>query len=206
MTDSPQSGGVGRRGFLFGIFGFFALIAGGIRFSRFGQPGENQGEGPTDLPKPENPPEPGFFALEDRSALFALADIIVPRDGAVPAASEVDLLPSLEAWITSDASRQLTYAAFWPELARATRENATPDTSAAARTADDLRPLPELEAACATWYAEYRAQGDRASSAAKLFEQLRRDVIRTYYSTAAGHAVLGYDGPAMRMNMSSGPT
>jgi hypothetical protein len=208
MTETEQRSGIGRRGFLVGLS---ALIATGASYLRWGS-STDRGESRETLNStraPRNTPtsgrdertgdseSAGFFAEADHIALFALADVIVPRDGEAPAASEIGLLPLLEEWIRSDSARRFTYSALWPELARAVHPPEAHSTPLS---------LEQLEERCGVWHADYRARGARASSAAQIFEQLRRDVLRVYYSTEAGHNVLGYSGPAMRMGSPSAST
>lgn len=210
MIRTEEKSRIGRRGFLVGLS---ALIAAGASYVRWGsstgseesRETRNSTHGASHTTASGDGERPGanestqdvFFAEADQMALFALADVIVPRDGEAPAASEIGLLPLLEDWIRSDSARRFAYTALWPELARAVHPPEAPSTPLS---------LAELEGRCAAWHADYRARGARASSAAQIFEQLRRDVLRVYYSTEAGHSVLGYSGPAMRMGSPSAST
>ena len=62
---------------------------------------------PAGAPGTEPDPEP-LFPPEDWPLLLAVADVIVPREGDLPAASEIDLLPKLESWARGSASRLRT--------------------------------------------------------------------------------------------------
>lgn len=217
MTMPAEPNKVGRRGFIVGLVAFLAAGAGYLRWGNAAQESEPLPEGSQRASDParshaashakeDTRTHEAFFAPADHPTLFALADVIVPRDGAFPAASEIDLLPRLEAWIQSDSARRFIYSAFWPELVRASQSPRREEEGHRGNAGEaKLLAQDPLEAACESWYAEYRSRGSRASSAAQIFEQLRRDVLRVYYSTDVGHSVLGYTGPAMRRHSPIGP-
>ncbi len=120
----------------------------------------------------------------DLPLLLALADAVVPREGSHPAASEIDLLPRLERWITASRGRMRLYLAGWPPLAAELRR----------RFASEA-PAPEaLEPLLESWYREFR--DGTADAAGHFFEQVRRDVLRAYWSSPSGWSAVGYTGPA----------
>ena len=61
-----------------------------------------------------------------------------------------------------------------------------------ARSGAALPDPNELQVLFGRWHEAYRK--DRPSEAARFFEQLRRDVLRIYYSSPQGWASLGYAG------------
>jgi hypothetical protein len=145
--------------------------------------------------EPAEPPEPvsatpsSIFSAQTRPVLLAVADVIVPRYGEHPAASEIDLIPRLERWVNDSAIRLRVYRKLWPGFAAEIRRRVPfsgdrPETEA-------LIPLFE------DWYEAYRTPANRDVNA-HFFEQLRRDVLRLYYASPAGWASVGYTGPVMR--------
>jgi hypothetical protein len=129
-----------------------------------------------------------LFPAEDEALLLAVADHIVPRDGDHPAASEIDLIPRLERWARASESRLRIYRRGWPAL----REQ-----MAKVRVVDG-RPHPQgLARRMKLWHRIHR-RNRRARRAVRFFEQLRRDVLRAYYSSPAGWASVGYAGPVHR--------
>ena len=136
----------------------------------------------TPLPEAMIPPE-------SVPLLLAVADAIVPRYGEHPAASEMDLLPNLERWVRGAPGRLERYQSSWSSFESEIRDHVP---------FADGRPDPEaLTLLLEQWYEAYRRQSQRGA-AANLFEQIRRDVLRVYYSSPAGWASLGYTGPVKR--------
>jgi hypothetical protein len=139
---------------------------------------------PAEAPGIEPNPEP-LFPPEDWPLLLAVADAIVPREGDLPAASEIDLLPKLESWARSDASRLRIYKKGWPRF-RKLLERA----GEASASGPSINTLSQL-------HTRYRLE-DRPPQGAAFFEQLRRDVLRIYYASPAGWASVSYTGPVHR--------
>ena len=110
------------------------------------------------------------------------ADVLVPRHGVHPAASEIDFLPRLDRWVASSPLRARSYREWWPAF----------ETEVRARSGEVLPDPKELQMLFGRWHEAYRK--DRPSDAARFFEQLRRDVLRIYYSSPQGWASLGYAG------------
>ena len=173
-----------RRGFL--IAAFAGAAAGAWSIARF-LAGRAE-------PPPLPPPDP-VFAPGSEPFLLAVADAVVPRVGDAPAASEIDLIPRLEHWVTSSPSRRRSYRRAWPRFEWRIR----------ARTmGDGDRPDPEaLTALLEQWYRDYRE--GRAHASARFFEQLRRDTLRVYYASPAGWISLGYMGPVQRVPFPAEP-
>jgi hypothetical protein len=135
-------------------------------------------------PVTEPNPEP-LFPPEDWPLLLAVADAIVPREGDLPAASEIDLLPKLESWVRGSAPRLRIYERGWPRF-RALLER----KGEAGASGPSKRTLIRL-------HTRYRF-ADRPPQEAAFFEQLRRDVLRLYYASPAGWASVSYTGPVHR--------
>ena len=137
--------------------------------------------------KPSTPET--FAALPAGSPLLWVAvDVLVPAHGDQPAASETEILPRLDRWVASSPQRTRFYLRNWftfeEEVRRRLRyEDGRPDSR-------------KLEALFRQWHREYRRE--RPGPAARFFEQLRRDVLRVYYSSPAGWDSVGYAGPPMR--------
>ncbi len=53
--------------------------------------------------------------------LLVAADVLVPRAGDHPAASEIDLLPRLDRWVASSPLRARSYREMWPAFEREVR-------------------------------------------------------------------------------------
>jgi len=118
--------------------------------------------------------------------LLAAADVLVPRHGVHPAASEIDLLPRLDRWVAGSPLRARSYRETWPAFEREVR----------ARSGEAIPDPKELQVLFGRWHEAYRQ--DRPSDAARFFEQLRRDVLRIYYSSPQGGASVGYAGRVVR--------
>lgn len=152
---------------------------------------------------------PGLvFAEPDLAVLLAVADVIVPRDGAHPAASETPLLDVLARRARDVPDLAQLLEAGLPGFARAVRSR----VPAARGTGDARAPSPAgLDAAllarlCESYHRELRER-PRPSREAVYFELLRSEVLFAYYATPAGWASVGFDGPvqwsAARMRGSS---
>lgn len=141
---------------------------------------------PANAPVTEPNPEP-LFPPEDWPLLLAVADAIVPREGELPAASEIDILPKLESWARRSASRLRTYEKGWPKF-RALLERKG-EAGASGPSENTLRRL----------HVRYRFE-KRPPREAVFFEQLRRDVLRLYYASPAGWASVSYTGPVHRQH------
>ncbi len=139
---------------------------------------------PADEPVSEPDQEP-LFPREDWPLLLAVADAIVPREGELPAASEIDILPKLESWARRSASRLRIYEKGWPKF-RALLERKG-EAGASGPSQHTLRRL----------HVRYRLDKHPPREAA-FFEQLRRDVLRLYYASPAGWASVSYTGPVHR--------
>jgi hypothetical protein len=118
--------------------------------------------------------------------LLAVADVIVPRQGDSPAASEIDF-----------AARFEDMLAGFPELARVYRRDLPHFVEAVRRRVPmpGGAPDPDLLARlCERWHVAARSEA-RPEPAARFFELLRDDVLRVYYASPAGWAFAGFDGP-----------
>ncbi len=130
-----------------------------------------------------------IFPARTQPVLFAVADAIVPRWGVHPAASEIDLVPRLERWVRAAPRRRRFYQREWESFEAGIRRRVP--------FAGD-RPEPEaLVTLFEGWYDDFRTQAD-PDTHVRLFEQLRRDVLRVYYASPAGWASVGYAGPVHR--------
>ena len=139
---------------------------------------------PVGAPVTEPDSEP-FFPPEDWPLLLAVADAIVPREGDLPAASEIDLLPKLESWVRGSAPRLRIYERGWPRFRALLERKGEAGASGPSR-----QTLTRL-------HTRYRFE-DRPPQEAAFFEQLRRDVLRLYYASPAGWASVSYTGPVHR--------
>ncbi|MDJ0867050.1 MAG: hypothetical protein QNK03_13145 [Myxococcota bacterium] len=127
-----------------------------------------------------------IFPPDAGPLLLAVADAVVPRYGPHPAASEIDLVPRLERSIVLSPAGPDLYRNHWRAFETAVRTrvpyaHGRPDAEA-------------LSALLWEWFREYRDEAD-PSVPAGYFEALRRNVLRAYYSSAAGWASVGYAGP-----------
>ena len=141
-------------------------------------------------PAESDPTAPeSLFSPESRKVLLGVADVIVPRDGEHPAASEIDLVPRLERRVLASEGRLLLHRMNWWRFEGAIRQRVS---------FTDGRPDPQaLAPILEGWYAAFRSER-RPSAEARFFEALRRDVLRIYYSSPAGWASVGYAGPVHR--------
>jgi hypothetical protein len=142
---------------------------------------------------PEPPVRLTALPAGSEPLLLAAAEVLVPRHGGHPAASEIDLLPRLDRWVASSPSRARFYRRRWPAFEEEVRMRLRYEQG---------RPDPrKLRALFQQWYREYRRE--RPGEAARFFEQLRRDVLRAYYSSPAGWASVAYAGPVTRPHPSA---
>jgi hypothetical protein len=166
---------------------------------------------PADREAPEAPTPPEAPAPTDRADaeeaaplvppadepwLLALAEAIVPRDGELLGARDIDLLPRLDAHVRSSASRLRVYRRGWPDL-RGFLERRHASAPDAGR--DEVAVV--VMSFCFRMYRRPRTPPLRV----RMAEQLRRDVLTVYYGSPAGWASLGYSGPPHRTPASSGP-
>lgn len=167
-----------RRAFLLGGVAVALAGSGGLVLMR------GRGRAPAASTAEPASPEP-VFPPEDGPLLLAIADVIVPREGDLPAASEIGILPRLERWARLSPSRLRTYQEGWPRLRKRLEDVGAVDPS-------DLpeKPFRML-------YRRYRF-ASRPPREAFFFEQLRRDVLRLYYSSPEGWASVSYTGPVRR--------
>jgi len=181
---------VKRRDFLWGAVAIAgAAVAGALlRWGRGRGAATKAGHAPHASPRQQTP----YAALPERSEalLLAAADVLVPRHGVHPAASEIDFLPRLDRWIASSERRARTYRETWPAF----------ESELRAHSGTELPDPKELQLLFGRWYEAYRQE--RPSDAARCFEQLRRDVLRIYYSSPQGGASLGYVGRVVRAHPS----
>lgn len=127
------------------------------------------------------------FPAARQPLLLALADVIVPRAGDSPAASEIDLVPRLERWVERSPNVARIYAVAWKDMDAAVRAQVRFEAG---------RPDPQaLHALCERWFREY-TDAPRPSRAALVFEQLRWDVLTVYYASPAGRTFVGDPGRA----------
>ncbi len=173
-----------------GLAGFAALIAGwkwlSVSFrsvrSEDGLASGSREAGNTAVPDPQL----ALFPPEDEAIFFAIADAIVPRFEGSPPASEVALLPHMLSWIALFPNRIELYHEVWPRLraavvAKAQRPHGTLDSAA-------LNQLLE------NWFSEIRTSHSPHPEA-RLFEAIRRHVLRAYYATPEGQSFAGYSLP-----------
>jgi hypothetical protein len=130
-----------------------------------------------------------LFPPEDEPLVLTFADVVVPRDGESPAASEIDLLPRLEEHVRASASRLRIYRRGWPELREMLEKRIA--------RAPDRPQAHVLRGAMRFCHLSYRRR-ERSKPRVRLAEQFRRDVLRVYYASPAGWASVGYTGPAYR--------
>ena len=172
-----------RRSFLIAAAAIVAVAVGAVlsRLLRRQVPAQAHG--------PARPAPASIFPARTQPVLFAVADAIVPRYGEHPAASEIDLVPRLERWVRAAPRRRRFYQREWESFEAEIRRRVP--------FAGD-RPEPEaLIPLFEGWYHDFRTQAD-PDTHVRLFEQLRRDVLRVYYASPAGWASVGYAGPVHR--------
>jgi hypothetical protein len=130
-----------------------------------------------------------LFPAASRLLLGHFADVIVPEWNGHPPASVGDFLGRFEALAAATPGRVDSYRRLFERFARQVDARAP------------LLPGPPdplaLGALFEAWQHEWRTQ-PKPSFAAQFFEMLRRDVLRTYYSSPAGWKSVGYAGPVHR--------
>jgi hypothetical protein len=166
-----------RRGFLRTLLLGLAAIVGGVPGRRLAAYA---------VPDPAAGP---LFPAASRRLLAQLADVIVPAWDGQPAAGSDDFVTRFEALARAAPDRVDAYGRFFERFVQAVGahvplEPGPPDPLA-------LGALFEIR------HREWRTQ-PKPSFGAQFFEMLRRDVLRTYYSSPAGWKAVGYTGPAHR--------
>lgn len=175
-----------------------AILAAGVsafslarwtKLFRWGEPTPLEPAESTQETGPDQSEGDAIFTSEDEALLFAVADLIVPREGDLPAASEIDLIPRLERWARTSEARLRLYRRGWPGLRDLIHEKAFQDGELDSE---------KLGASMQHWFLVYRRRRRGGPRGVPFFEQLRRDILRVYYSSPAGWAVVGYSGPGHR--------
>ena len=127
------------------------------------------------------------FSYDSPPLLLAVVDAIVPRFGAHPAASEIDLLPRLDRCLAASPEGPDVFRRHWPSFEREIRQR-VPFRAG--------RPDPDvLHDVLEQWHHDYATESN-PSLPASYFEGLRRYVLLAYYTSPAGWASVGYSGPA----------
>lgn len=171
-----------RRGVLVLLAGGVAGLAGAwawlLRRGRGGAPLAE--EAPREAPEP-------LVAPETLPLFLFVANAIVPRSGVSPGAGEIDIMPRIERWAATSPSTRRLYREGWPRLAAA--------IDAHARGADGQPDADAVRDLLARYLARFRRRVS-GTDLGRTTEQIRRDVLRAYYSSPDGRAFVGYDGPA----------
>ncbi len=139
--------------------------------------------------------EAPLFPEEDHVYLLAMADIIVPREGDLPSASDIDIIARLEELAHSSESRLRVYRKGWPKLRILLR---------LVKFKDDKLDSEVLEQRMRKWSNNFRTKRRVPRKAIPFFELMRRDILALYYSTPSGWSSVGYTGPIHRMNSVEG--
>jgi hypothetical protein len=169
-----------RRGFLRTLLLGLAALAGGGPARRLAAQAE-----PARAASPEGP----LFTTASRRLLTQLADVIVPEWNGHPAAGSDDFVARFEALARATPGRADAYGRFFGRFVKAVHARVP-------LLSEPPDPLA-LGALFDAWHGEWRAQA-KPPFEARFFEMLRRDVLRTYYSSPAGWRAVGYAGPVHR--------
>lgn len=138
-----------------------------------------------------------MFSGRSERLVLALASVVVPAWNGHPAAGQSpDFVARFEALLRGTPGRRRAFGRHWNAFAREVVKR-VPSASG------DAADLAALEAVLRGWYDEYRSQAS-PSDAARFFEMLRVDVMRAFYASPAGWAVLGYAGPVRRAHPRKG--
>jgi hypothetical protein len=191
LFDSTPKGDVKklpRRRFLIAMG---ALVAAGTGLWRLLDPRTSRKPDQVNQNPIENAARPSVgttgFSYDSPPLLLAVMDAIVPRFGAHPAASEIDLLPRLDRCLDASPEGPDVFRRHWPSFEREIRQR-VPFRAG--------RPDPDaLHDVLAQWHRDYATESD-PSLPASYFEGLRRYVLLAYYTSPAGWASVDYSGPA----------
>jgi hypothetical protein len=123
-----------------------------------------------------------------RERLAGFAAVIVPAWNGQPAAGTGEFLERFEALARLTPRRVEDYGRYFERFVREVDAQLPPQQP---------QDVVALDALFERWHEEWRREAE-PSFAAQFFELLRRDVLRSYYSSPAGWRSLAFHGPAHR--------
>lgn len=163
--------------------------------------GAGYGKDP-DLINPPKQPWPLTMTPAQRELTSVICDILVPREGDKPAASEVGVVDVIDEWISAP------YESFQADRAEILPALAWLDQTAMARfNKNFVQAAPAQQVEIIEDIAYERAQSDlRYVYMAKVFDGIRTLAVSAYFSSPEGTVDLGYQGGVAIAGDYPGPT
>lgn len=153
-----------------------------------------------DLMTPERAPWPTTFSATELAAVALLADILVPREGKVPSASELHVPDVVDEWVSAPYAMQQQDRLAILSLLRWLDDEAELRFGKAFGELDEKRHLEIIDDIA--WY----DAAEEFQPAAAAFERLRAIVLAAFYCSPEGHADVGYLGGVVIPGDYPGPT
>jgi len=163
--------------------------------------GAGYGKDP-DLINPPKQPWPLTMTPAQRELTSVICDILIPREGDKPAASEVGVVDVIDEWISAP------YASFQADRAEILPALAWLDQTAMARFNQNfVQATPAQQIEIIEDIAYERAESDlRYVYMAKVFDGIRTLAVTAYFSSPEGTVDLGYQGGVAIAGDYPGPT
>jgi len=147
-------------------------------------------------------PWPLTMTTKQRELTSVIADILVPREGDNPSASEVNVTDVIDEWVSAPYSR------FQSDRVEILTGLAWLDEECMGRfDSDFVAASPEQQLAIIDDIAFEKAKSDQEfSRMASVFDGLRRLVMSAYFSSPEGTKDMGYQGNVAIVGDYPGPT
>jgi Gluconate 2-dehydrogenase subunit 3 len=151
--------------------------------------GEGYGTDPN-LVTPPTSPWPLTMTVEQRELVSALADILVPREGEHPSASEVDVTDAIDEWVSApypsfQSDRvEILSGLVWLDEESARRFNRRFVEASAQQQREIIDDIAYEKAESQLQYAYI----------ARVFDGIRSLVVIAYFSSPGGTRDIGYQG------------
>jgi len=147
-------------------------------------------------------PWPLTMTTEQRELTSVIADILVPREGDNPSASEVNVTDVIDEWVSAP------YPKFQSDRVKILSGLAWLDDESMHRfDSDFVAASPEQQLAIIDDIAFEKARSDQEfSRMASVFDGLRRLIVIAYFSSPEGTREMGYQGNIPLAGDYPGPT
>ena len=152
------------------------------------------------LMTPDRAPWPTTLAVGELATVALLADILVPREGRVPSASELHVPDVVDEWVSAPYAEQQQDRLAILSLLKWLDDEAELRFGKAFAELREKRQLAIVDDIA--WY----DATEEFKPAAAAFERLRAIVLAAFYCSPEGHADIGYLGGVVIPGDYPGPT